>query len=446
MSWRLIDSLATTEALAEVFSDSSVLQAMLDFESALARAEARVGVIPASAAADITSAAQAVGFDASELARQSLRAGTPAIPLVSMLTERVRAADAHSAGFVHWGATSQDVVDTAIVLLLKRSQTILAADHQRLDLALRRLSDAHSRTVMLGRTLLQPAPPVTFGLKAAGWRAAVARGWLRMEEAFADALILQFGGASGTLAALGAHGLAVSAALAGELAIANPSAPWHAHRDRLAALLSACGIYTGTLGKMALDIALLMQEEVGEAAEPGSAGRGGSSTMPHKRNPVACTIALAAAGRVPGLVSSFLSGMAQEHERAAGAWQAEWPVVAGIVQSTGVALASMAETAEGLTVYPERMQENLDATRGAVFAERAMILLAPSLGRDVAHKLVEEAVRISRTSGRTLAEVLAQMPEATRVLTPAQLGRLEVAGDYLGSAEMFRVRLLMEDT
>ncbi|HMC62193.1 MAG TPA: lyase family protein, partial [Candidatus Solibacter sp.] len=288
MFTRLIESLSATEALSRVFSDGVVLQAMLDFEAALARAEARVGLIPADAAAAITDAAVADDFATAELAGQSLRAGTPAIPLVRILTEKVRVRNAAAAGFVHWGATSQDVTDTAMVLLLGRCRPVLEADHDRISHGLRRISTEHAHTVMLGRTLLQPAPPITFGLKAASWLGAVRRGWQRVESRFDEAAYLQFGGASGTLAALGGGGLEVSEALAAELNLKCPDAPWHAHRDRLAALMAALGIYTASLGKMALDIALLMQFEVGEAAEPGGNGRGGSSTMPHKRNPTAC--------------------------------------------------------------------------------------------------------------------------------------------------------------
>jgi len=439
---RLIDSLATTPAMAEVFSDTSLLRAMLDFEAALARAEARTGVISHAAAEAIDRAASAELFDVGKLAKDSLRAGTLAIPLVKALTERVRAVDQEGARFVHWGATSQDVADTAIVLLLRRASMVLAADHARLHVALRRLSEEHSNTVMLGRTLLQPAPPVTFGLKAAGWFGALRRGWARLEAAFEDAMILEFGGASGTLAALGERGVAVGAALAEELKLRNPEAPWHAHRDRLAAVISGCGIYTGSLGKMARDIALLMQGEVGEAAEAGSEGRGGSSTMPHKRNPTGCSLALAAASRVPGLVAGYLAGMAQEHERGAGGWQAEWTTVARVMEDTALALASMAEVAEGLRVDAPRMRANIDRTRGVIFAERAMILLGAELGRDAAHQLLEQATERTIESGRRLKDVIADLPEASRVLSKAQIDNLESPEAYLGSAEVFRQQLL----
>jgi len=438
----LIDSLATTGPLADLFSDDFLLQAMLDFEVALAHAEARAGVVPRAAADAIRAAAKAANFDAAALARETLRAGTPGIPLSKVLAAKVRAANPDAARFVHWGATSQDVADTGLILLLKRAQPILAADLARLEAALRRLAEEHSRTAMLGRTLLQAAPPVTFGLKAAGWLAAVRRSGARLEAAFGEALVLQFGGASGTLAALGDKGLAVGRAMAEELGLGFPDAPWHAHRDRLAALVAACGVLTGTLGKMARDISLLMQGEVAEAAEPRDESRGCSSTMPQKRNPIASAVTLAAANRVPGLVASFLSGMVQEHERGVGGWQAEWPTVAAVIQSTGLAVASMAEAAEGLDVEKERMRENIDATRGAIFAERAAMLLGAILGRDAAHKLLEEAARRSAGEGRRLAEVLAEMPEVARVLDARALRDLESPEAYLGVADELRKRLI----
>ncbi len=431
---RLIDSLASTPALADIFSDASIVQAMLDFEAALARAEARVGVIPYSAAEAITRLARAEAFDSAQfaqLAQHSLRAGTMSIPLLRELTDRVRSADPESAKFVHWGATSQDVADTAIVLLLRRARTILAADNSRVLEALRLASDQHAATVMLGRTLLQPAPPITLGLKIAGWFGALRRGWTRLESAFEETMIVELGGASGTLAALGEKGVAVRAALATELQLQNADAPWHAHRDRLAAVICGCGIYTGSLAKMARDVSLLMQGEVGEVAEPGGDGRGGSSTMPHKRNPTGCSLTLAAAHRVPGLVAGFLFGMAQEHERGAGGWQAEWATIARVIEDTGLALASMTEVAEGLTVDASRMRANLDATGGLIFAERAMMLLGPRMGRDAAHKLLEEATRHAK-----VVDILSEF------LSSEEIRELNTPESYLGSAETFRKQLL----
>lgn len=442
MSVRLIESLSTTEALAEVFSDLSVLQAMLDFEVALARSEAELKIIPRPAASTIARFARVENFDVAALARETLRAGTPGIPLVKMLRKKVQQKEAAAADFVHWGATSQDVSDTALVLLLKKSSTILTADLDRLENALQGLVIRHKGTVMLGRTLLQPAPPITFGLKAAGWYGAIRRGHDHLEAAFADALVLQLGGASGSLAALGSRGIAVGKRVAEHLGLNYPDAPWHTHRDRLAAVVCACGILVGSIGKMARDVSLLMQAEVGEASEPGGAGRGGSSTMPQKRNPIACAIALAAADRVPGLVAAFLSQMVQEHERAVGGSQAEWTTVAAVVQSTGVAIASMAEAAEKLVVNPKRMRENLEATRGAVYSEKAALLLSKKMGRERAHELLKAATTPRQLRKQTLSETLAQLTEVQNgLLDQEALTSLEDPEDYLGMAREFAERL-----
>lgn len=445
MPVRLIDSLASTEPLAELFSDNSILRAMLDFEVALARVEAGLGIIPRAAAETIASSADPGRFDTAELSRKALRAGTPSIPFVKMLWQIVAATDEKAAGLVHWGATSQDVSDTALVILLKRAQPLIEADLARIEQALRTFSEKHRNTVMLGRTLLQGAPPITLGLKAAGWLAAIRRGRERLSRAFAEALVIQFGGAVGTLAALGEQGVNVAQELAVELGLGFPDAPWHTHRDRLAALVCASAIVTGSLGKVARDISLMMQNEVGEAAEPQSKDRGGSSTMPHKRNPIGCAVTLAAASQMPGLVASYLSAMLQEHERAVGGSQSEWPTVVAVMQSTAVAAASVAEISEGLTVDRDRMRQNLNATHGAVYAEKARILLATRLGRDQADRLVEQAAKRALIENRQLAEVLGEMPEAARCLDKIALEHLSVAEDYLGSAESFRERLLQNN-
>lgn len=439
---RLIESLATTDQLAELFSDQSVLQALLDFEAALARAQARVGIIPPAAAESIAAAAKAEAFDIAALSHDMLRAGTAGVPLAKALTEHVRAKDADAARYVHWGATSQDVADTALVLLLKRAQNTLLGDISKLEQSLARLSDKHSKTVMLGRTLMQGAPPITFGLKSAGWLGAVRRSRERLDSSFAAVLIVQFGGASGTLAALGEQGISVAVELAKELGLGCPEAPWHTHRDRLANVICDCGVLTGSLGKIARDISLLMQNEVAEVAEPGGQGRGGSSTMPHKRNPIGSALTLAAAQRVPGEVAAFLCAMVQEHERGVGGWQTEWPIVASVIQSTGLATASMTEVIEGLSVDAARMRANIGATHGLVFAERAMMLLAPKLGRDAAHKVVEEATRKSATDARNLSEVLSEIPQVTAHVDVSALHQLEVPEQYLGSAEIFRKALV----
>lgn len=442
----LIDCLATTEALETLFSDASLLQAMLDFEAALAKVEAEMGIIPAAAAEAIANAARAEHFDCDALSREALRAATLAIPVVKALTEQVRSSNAEAAGYVHWGATSQDVTDTAMSFLLRRAQEIFKTDIARLERALRLLSDIHKNSVMMGRTLLQAAPPVTFGMKAAQWAAATRRSKVHLLQSFDEAAVLQLGGATGTLAALGNRGLELRQRLSAALPLGPvPAAPWHTQRDCLARLVCECGILTSGLGKMASDISLLMQFEVAEVSEPASAGRGGSSTLPNKKNPSGCAVALAAATRVPSLVGAFLSAMVQQHERGLGGSQAEWPILRGVIQSTGVALAAMAEVAEGLKVNPARMRENLQATRGTIFAERAMILLAGVVGRVKAHELLSSAARRCEAERRSLVEILATMPDVQKHLDPATLKEIDAPEQYLGSTEGFRQALLDED-
>lgn len=435
---RLIDSLSTTDELSAIFSDASILGAMLAVEAALAHVQAAAGIIPRRAADAIAGCARADLFDADAIAHEARASATLTIPLVGGLRERVRARDADAAAFVHWGATSQDISDTALVLLLVRARDVLARDHARLQRALRTVSDTHASTVMLGRTLLQPAPPITFGLKVAGWHGAVARNWMRLSTSWEDGVVLQFGGAVGTMASLGDNGPGIAKALAAALGIQYVDAPWHSHRDRLAAIVTACGIYTATLGKIARDISLLMQGEVHEVSESG----GESSSMPQKKNPSASAIVLAAATRVPGLVAAFLTGMVQEHERGVGGLQAEWPTVADVVQSTGAALAALAATMEELQVDPHAMRANLESTNGGVFAERAMMLLSPPLGREAANRLVKDALAAAQKSGWRFGEALRRMPEVSGALSPDLLERIDRPEEYLGATETLRQRLL----
>ncbi|HKW19007.1 MAG TPA: 3-carboxy-cis,cis-muconate cycloisomerase [Terriglobales bacterium] len=439
---RLVEALSTTEALTEIFSDDSVLAAMLKFELALARAEARLKIIPQKAAKAIASAADPALFDISALSRQASRSGTLVVPFSKALTELVSKKDPDAAGYVHWGTTSQDVSDTALVLLLKRAMQVIVQDLKQAESSLRELSEQHRKTVMIGRTLMQPATPITFGLKAAGWFGAVHRSRIRLQRACEEALVLQLGGAAGTLAALGNEGPAVAQAFSDELDLPLPDAPWHTHRDCLAALICACGVLVGSLGKIARDISLMSQNEVAEVAEPSGEGRGGSSTMPHKRNPVGSAITLAAATRVPALVASYLFGTLQEHERGVGGSQAEWPIIVDVIQSTGTAAHALSEVAQGLTVNPLRMRKNLESTDGMIFAEKATVLLGRKIGRMRAHKLLEDATRDVLTKQKSLTDALREMPEAKKYLDPATLKHLEVPEEYLGSAEWFRKRLL----
>jgi 3-carboxy-cis,cis-muconate cycloisomerase len=436
---RLIDSLATTDALTSVFSDASVLQAMLDVEVALARVQARAGVIPSPAADAIAAAARADALDAQAIAGDARQTATMVIPFVAALTDRVRRADPESAAYVHWGVTSQDVADTSMALLLGRARPALAADHARLIAALRRVSDAHAGTIMLGRTLMQPATPITFGLKAAIWHSIVCLAWARLERALDNAAVVQFGGATGTLAPLGEAGGDIAQALARELGLRH-ALPWHTDRGRTAAVVAASGIYAGGLGKIARDVVLLMQPEIGELSAPG----GGSSTMPHKQNPAGCAIVLAAATRLPGLVAASLTGLVHEHERAVGGWQADWPTVAGAIETTGAAVAALAGTVAGLQAHPARMRANLDATKGAVFAERATFLLRPIVGDEAARDIVQRALDGIGERGVAFGDALRADPEAARALPAAVLERIDAPEDYLGSADTFRQDYLAE--
>jgi 3-carboxy-cis,cis-muconate cycloisomerase len=431
----LLDCLGTTDALAAIFSDESILTAMLEFESALARGGAAAGLIPASAAHVISEVALRGGFDTDAIAAAARGPATPAIPLVQALRERVHAFNPESAAYVHSGATSQDVTDTALILLVKQARVPVAADHARLDAALRQLSDRHAATVMLGRTLLQPATPITFGLKVAGWTSAITHSWRRLNAAWIRAGVIQFGGAAGTLAALGEKGRRVVEETARELDL-RAVPPWHTNRDRLGVLISACGLHVAALGKAARDIALLMQAEVGEAAERG----GGSSSMPQKQNPSGCAIVLAAAARMPSLVAAYLTAMSQEHERSVGGSQAEWPIVASAIQATGAAVHALTQVIDGLSVDSDRMRRNLDATGGTIYAERAAIRLAPSIGREQALRLVTEAVAETRQAGTSFVQALRSKVGST--VSSELLDDIDRPEQYLGSAEALRIKLL----
>jgi 3-carboxy-cis,cis-muconate cycloisomerase len=445
-STQLLDPLFTTDRMRAVFSDRGRLQGMLDFAAALARAEARAGVIPAAAAAPIGMQCRAEAFDVGEIARGSALAGNTAIPMVKALTALVAKGDEAASRFVHWGATSQDAMDTGLVLQLRDALDLLDADLSRLAGVLARLADEHKRTVLAGRTWLQQATPVTLGLKAAGALSAAERHRARLRELRPRLLVVQFGGASGTLAALGADGLNVAATLAEELKLGLPDVPWHAQRDRVAEAATALGLLVGTLGKVARDVSLLMQTEVGEAFEPAAAGKGGSSTMPHKRNPVGCAATLAAAIRVPGLVSVMLTAMVQEHERGLGNWHAEWDTLPEICCLAAGALAQLTQVLAGLEVDPARAAENLEATRGLILAEAVTMALGGRIGRLPAHHLVEAACRRATGEKRHLRDVLGEDAEVRKHLSAADLRRLLDPANYTGLAEALVDRALAART
>jgi 3-carboxy-cis,cis-muconate cycloisomerase len=431
----LLDPLFGSAAMGEVFSDSARLQRMLDFEAALARAEARCGVIPSAAASAISSKCRVELVDVNTLAAATAASLNPAIPLVKQLTALVAKDDPEAAQFVHWGATSQDANDTGLVLQVRQALDILEADLDALCVGLAQLARKHRSTPMAGRTLMQHALPTTFGVKVAGWLDAMNRHRDRFAQMRKRVLVLQFGGAVGTLAALRGKGMQVAEALAAELQLGLPTMPWHTQRDRVAEVATVLGLCTGTLGKIARDISLHMQTEIAEVLEPAGEGRGGSSTMPHKRNPVSAAVVLSAATRVPGLVSTMLSAMVQEDERGLGDWQAEWETLPEILRLTAGALHQMVTILPHLEIDAPRMRRNLDATQGLIFAEAVTMALAAHLGKTAAHMLLEEASRQVRESGEHLREVLAQNPAVTERLTSEELDGLFAPENYLGVAE-----------
>ncbi|MDF2640850.1 MAG: 3-carboxy-cis,cis-muconate cycloisomerase, partial [Pseudomonas sp.] len=321
---QLFDAYFTAAEMRDVFCDVGRVQGMLDFEAALARAQARVGLVPDALVADIEACCRADAFDFSALAIAIGSAGNSAIPLVKALGKRIAASNPEAERYLHMGATSQDVMDTGLVLQVRSAVTLLERDLQQLGDALAEQAQRHAATPLAGRTWLQQATPVTLGMKIAGWLGALTRHRQRLAEMKPRLLVLQFGGASGTLAALGDQAFAVAQALAAELQLQLPEQPWHTQRDRLVEFASLLGMIAGSLGKMGRDISLLMQTEIGEVFEPAAPGKGGSSTMPHKRNPVGAAVMIAAATRAPGLVSTLFAAMPQEHERSLGLWHAEW--------------------------------------------------------------------------------------------------------------------------
>jgi 3-carboxy-cis,cis-muconate cycloisomerase len=416
--------------VAAAVDDRAMLQAMLDAEAALARASAAAGVIPATAAEQIAACCDASRFDVDALGRASAAAGNPVVPLVRALIEQL---PDQAAGHVHQGATSQDVLDTAASLVAWRALGPLLEDLAAAAGACARLAEAHRGTVLAGRTLLQQAVPVTFGLKAAGWLVGLDETRARLAEVRRRTLAVQLGGAAGTLAGFGDRGLAVLAGFAAELGLAEPTVPWHAVRARPAALAGALGAAAGVLGKVARDVALLAQNEVAEVREGGE-GRGGSSAMPHKRNPVAAVAVAACAARVPGLVATMLAAMPQEHERAAGGWHAEWEPQRELLRLVGSAASWSRELLEHLEVDAGRMRANLEAAGGLPLAEAAAAALAGPLGRRHARELVEAASWRAARQGLALREVLLASPEVAAKLDGADLDRALDPAAQLGAA------------
>jgi 3-carboxy-cis,cis-muconate cycloisomerase len=424
----MYDALFASSAMRKVFSDRARVQGMLDFEAALARAEARIGFISAADAEGIAKACDASLYDLRELSEGAAKAGNLAIPLIKEI--RVRCNES-----VHRGATSQDAIDTGLMLQLREALQLIEADARRLADSLAALASQQRNTAMAGRTWMQQALPVTLGLKAAGWLDGLTRHRQRL-RGLRSRLVLQLGGAVGTLAAFEGNGLRVAAEMAADLGLALPELPWHTQRDRLAEFATTFGMLTGSLGKIARDLSLLSQTEIGEMNEPAEAGRGGSSTMPQKRNPVACAVALSASVRVPPLVSTMLSAMVQEQERGLGGWHAEWDTLPEIALLTSGALEQLARVFAAPDIDSSRLAGNLELTHGLILAEAVVTRLTGSLGRKAAQSIVEAASQRALDEGLTLRALL------TNHLPQSDLDSLFDASRYLGEASALIDRAL----
>jgi 3-carboxy-cis,cis-muconate cycloisomerase len=419
------DAIFVPAELRDAVSDEAWLAAMLDAERALTNAEALAGVVPAHLAYPITEACRSDLYDIGQLAEEGHATGNPAEPLVRALRAAV---GGEAAQYVHWGATSQDIVDTAAMLVATRALQFVLVDLEHVAEECARLAKEHRTTPMAARTLLQQAVPTTFGLKAAGWLVAVLDAHRRLVQIRETRLAAQLGGAAGTLAALGEQGPEVSRLYAVELELPEAPIPWQSSRGRIAELGGALSEAAGVLAKIGLDVALLEQTEVGEVREP--AGSGGSSTMPQKRNPIGSVIAGACARQARAAAGLLTESLVQEHERGVGAWQAEWGALSAALGAAGGAAAAITETLSGLEVDTVRMRANLEANADGLMSERLLFLFTPRLGRDAAFELV-------RTTPRD--ELLASPPEG---VTPEEVEAAFDPTTYLGSSALFVDRAL----
>jgi 3-carboxy-cis,cis-muconate cycloisomerase len=419
-----------TPAMRAVFEDRALVARYVEVEVALARAQGRCGVIPADAARDIAARSDAAALDLDLMRQGTEIVGYPILPLVQQLGKMC----GEAGRYVHWGATTQDIMDTAVVLQVREALALIEADLDAVRNILVRQARRYRDTPMAGRTHLQQALPVTFGYKLAIWLAMLDRHSERLAQLRPRVLVGQFGGAAGTLASLGERGLEVQAAMMGELGLAVPLATWHVARDGLAEAVNFLGLLTGSLGKIAYDVILLASTEVAEVLEPFVPGRGASSTMPQKRNPISSELILAASKAVRQHAGLMLDAMVQDLERATGPWHAEWIAIPeGFILAAG-ALHQAKFMLDGLVVDEARMRRNLEMTAGLIVAEAVMMGLAPHLGRNEAHDVVYAACRTAGDTGKSLAEVLAGMPEVSAHLDREAIGRLTSPSNYLGAA------------
>ncbi len=430
----ILGNLFGTETMRRVFLDQTRVAIYLDIEAALAHVEARLGIIPTAAADEISAQAKIEHIDLELLRRRTEVVCSPVIPVVEQLVARC---DGDLGQYVHWGATTQDLTDTATVIQLRAALSIVDDDLRMLSGSFAELARRYRNTPMAGRSMLQHAVPITFGLKAAEVLAAIERHRVRLNELRPRALVGEFGGAVGTLASLGARGLEVQRELMKELQLGEPKIVWHTHRDSIAEIGAFLAMMTGTLAKFATDIKLMMQTEIGEASEPAEAGRGSSSTMPQKRNPVACNFMFACASIVRQNAAALMEAMVQDHERASGPWLVEWVALPEIFLAASGALYHARNLTAGLYIDEKRMRANLDATGGLIASEAVMMALAPRIGRDHAHELVSEISRRAIEQKKPFVDLLAENPEVSKHLDRANLEKLVNPANYLGlSREM----------
>lgn len=423
------DMFGTAEMRA-VFSDQALIERYIEVEVALAKAEARCGVIPSEAATQIAEHSRYQALDLALMQHETEIVGYPILPLVEQLSKLC----GEAGRYVHWGATTQDIMDTAVVLQVRAALAIVERDVQAVRGLLAELAQRYRDTPMAGRTHLQHALPITFGYKCAVWLSMFDRHAERLLELRPRVEVGQFAGAAGTLASLGDKGLEVQAALMDELGLGVPQATWHVARDGLAETLNFLGLVTASLGKVALDVMMMMTSELGEVYEPFVKGRGASSTMPQKRNPISCELMYAAAKGVRQQAGLMLDAMIQDFERSTGPWQAEWIAIPEAFALTAASLGQARFMLAGLEVRTERMRQNLDMTQGLIVAEAVMMGLAPALGRQVAHDVVYAACRLANEQNISLLAALQAQGEATARLEPATLQRLCDPANYLGLA------------
>ena len=433
------EALFSTPSMSAAFATTAHVRAMLAFEAALAHAEAHAGIIPQEAAHAIAAACDVEQFDIAVLYREAATAGTPAIPVVRMLTARV---EGEARKYVHWGATSQDAIDTALMLQMRDGLDLLIAGLLDVCASCAVLSEKHRHTLMAGRTLLQQALPITFGLKAARWLSVATRQVEALRERREKALAVQLGGAAGTLASLGEQGLQVVELLATELHLPAPDLPWHTERDRVAEIAATLGIVSGAMSKIVGDVALLAQTEVGEVSEGAAPGKGGSSAMPQKRNPVDATGAIASARLAIGEVPVILSAMQQEHERAVGGWQAEWAAIPNLFCYTASAVEHVRGAVSGLEVDEARMKANLDANSGLIMSESLTMALAHKVGRPEAFRIVQSIGKQISGSSKTLRQAALENGEVRAVLSSEEIDAALDPVQYLGSVDVFIDRAL----